>query len=114
MGYLLVAFGLYLAFKSGTSGERGIASWYGPGYHGRLTANGERFDKWAMTAAHKKLPFGTMVRVRDLKTRKTVTVRINDRGPFVAGRIIDLSEGAAERLGVKTQGLAKVELEVLS
>lgn len=112
MGYLFAALAIYLAFGR-SSGERGIASWYGPGYHGRLTANGETFDKHAMTAAHKKLSFGTRVRVRDLETGKTVTVRINDRGPFVAGRIIDLSEGAAEVLGIKHKGLAKVELEVL-
>ncbi len=90
--------------------ERGIASWYGKDYHGRTTASGEPYDMWAMTAAHKKLPFGTMVEVKDLDTGKKVVVRINDRGPFVWGRIIDLSKGAAIALGSHEKGLANVEI----
>jgi rare lipoprotein A len=94
--------------------EHGIASWYGPKYHGRQTASGETFDQMAMTAAHKKLKFNTKVRVVDKDTGNSVTVRINDRGPFVAGRIIDLSKGAASKLGILEKGLANVKLEVLA
>jgi len=90
--------------------ERGIASWYGDSYHGRTTASGETFDMGKMTAAHKKLPFGTRVKVKDLDTGRSVVVRINDRGPFVWGRIIDLSKEAASRLGILDKGLANVEL----
>ena len=90
--------------------ESGIASWYGKDYHGRTTASGEPYDMWAMTAAHKKLPFGTKVRVKDVDTGKTVVVRINDRGPFIWGRIIDLSKGAAIALGSHEKGLANVEI----
>lgn len=90
--------------------EDGIASWYGGSFHGRTTANGEKFDMHAMTAAHKTLKFGTMVRVVDKDTGKSVVVRINDRGPYVAGRVIDLSMAAAEALGTKSKGTARVEL----
>lgn len=83
-----------------------IASWYGPGFHGRKTASGERFNQHAMTAASRTLPFGTKVKVRNLKNGKTCTVTINDRGPFVKGRGIDLSHEAARRLGI--DGIAKV------
>jgi len=79
---------------------RGLSSWYGPGLHGRPTASGERFDMNALTAAHRTLPFGSRVKVRDLSTGKEVEVRINDRGPHTRGRIIDLSRKAAEALGV--------------
>ena len=94
--------------------ERGVASWYGPGFHGRTTANGETYDMNEMTAAHKSLPFDTRVRVVDLDTGKSVIVRINDRGPFVAGRIIDLSYAAAQALGMEKRGTARVELQILS
>lgn len=90
----------------------GHASWYGPGFHGRKTANGERFDRHEMTAAHKTLPFGTIVRVTDEKTGKSVLVRINDRGPYIGGRLLDLSEGAATRLGIKGRGTGTVRMEV--
>lgn len=83
-----------------------IASWYGPGFHGRKTASGERFNQNALTAASRTLPFGTRVKVRNLKNGKTCTVKINDRGPFVKGRGIDLSHEAARRLGI--DGIAKV------
>jgi len=93
--------------------EKGIASWYGPQYDGRQTASGEIFDQDAMTAAHRTLPFGTVVRVDDLDNGQSVKVRINDRGPFIHGRIIDLSRGAARRLGMVQAGLAHVRVEVL-
>jgi rare lipoprotein A len=92
--------------------ETGLASWYGDPFHGRLTASGEVFDKLALTAAHKTLPFGTLVVVRNLETGQTVTVRINDRGPFVAGRIIDLSQAAGERIGLASRGVARVSLHI--
>ena len=90
--------------------QRGRASWYGPGFHGRLTASGERYDQYALTAAHKTLPFGTLVRVRSLVNGREVDVRITDRGPFVAGRIIDVSQAAAEALGMRGQGVKDVLL----
>ncbi len=88
----------------------GQASWYGPGFHGRTTANGERFDMNAMTAAHRTLPFGTMVRVENLETGRSVTVRINDRGPFIEGRIIDVSRAAAAELDMIASGVARVRI----
>lgn len=91
----------------------GQASWYGPGFHGRTTASGERFDMNAMTAAHRTLPFGTMVEVSNLETNRSVTVRINDRGPFVDGRIIDVSRAAAAELDMITSGVARVRLRLL-
>ena len=93
--------------------ENGSASYYADKFHGRTTANGEKYDKNKMTAAHKKLPFGSVVRVVNLNTNKSVTVRINDRGPFVKGRIIDLSRVAAEKLGLIQAGVLKVRVEVL-
>jgi len=92
-------------------GEEGIASWYGHPYHGRRAASGEIYNMYAMTAAHRTLPFGTEVRVHDLENGRDVTVRINDRGPFVEGRIIDLSYAAAQAMGMP--GLAQVRLEIL-
>ena len=91
----------------------GIASWYGPGFHGNLTSNGETYDMHTMTAAHKSLPFNTIVKVVDLDTRKSITVRINDRGPFIRGRIIDLSLAAAQELGSDQKGIARVGLIVV-
>lgn len=93
--------------------QQGIASWYGGRWIGRLTANGERYRAGDMTAAHKKLPFNTKVRVTDLKTGKQVIVRINNRGPFIKGRIIDLSVVAAKKLGTYDRGIAKVKIEAL-
>lgn len=93
--------------------EVGIASWYGPGFHGKLTANGEVYDMYEISAAHKTLPFGTVVRVVDLETGRSVVVRINDRGPFVEGRIIDLSKGAAQKLGTIERGITEVGLRIL-
>ena len=95
-------------------GEEGLASWYGEPYHGRATASGPRYDMWAMTAAHRTLPFGTRVRVHNLDNGREAEVTINDRGPFVAGRILDLSRAAAEVLGAIGPGVIPVRLEVRS
>jgi rare lipoprotein A len=88
--------------------ERGMASWYGEQFQGRRTASGERFDMNAFTAAHKTLPFGTRVRVRHASTGKEVVVRINDRGPFTKGRVIDLSRAAAVSIGLIQTGVGPV------
>jgi rare lipoprotein A len=95
------------------SDQQGLASWYGPGLHGRRTASGERFDRYELTAAHRTLPFGTRVCVRSGVTGKTVVVRINDRGPFSGGRVIDLSQAAAQELGMTGLGIKPVELWLL-
>jgi len=92
--------------------EVGIASWYGKPYHGRLTASGERYNMYRVSAAHKSLPFGTRVRVTRLDTGRSITVRINDRGPFVEGRIIDLSYGAAKKLRMVEEGVVRVRIKV--
>lgn len=97
-----------------TSTLAGVASWYGPGFHGRLTANGERYDMNGMTAAHKTLKFGTKVRVTNKNNGKSVVVRINDRGPYADKRIIDLSKGAANAIGMIASGTASVSVEVLA
>jgi rare lipoprotein A len=89
---------------------RGLASFYGEGFDGKPTANGELFNARALTAAHKTLPFGTCVRVEVERTGRSVNVRINDRGPYVQGRIIDLSEGAAKLLGIQDAGVVGVRL----
>ena len=91
----------------------GVASYYGRRFHGRLTANGERFNMNAMTAAHKTLPFGTKVRVTNSSNGRSVVVRINDRGPFIRGRTIDLSRGAATRIGMIARGHARVKMEII-
>ncbi|RMH65902.1 MAG: septal ring lytic transglycosylase RlpA family protein [Cyanobacteria bacterium J003] len=91
----------------------GIASWYGPGFHGARTANGERFDQNALTAAHRTLPFGKRVRVTNLQNGRSVVVRINDRGPFTGGREIDLSRGAAAAIGLIGAGVGYVRIDVL-
>lgn len=123
----LVAFVLaaVIAWSCGSSGpkplssvdkgwnQKGIASWYGPKFHGRRTANGEVYDMYGMTAAHKQLPFDTMVEVKNLDNGRKIQVRINDRGPFVRGRIIDLSFTAAERIGMVGPGTANVRIRVL-
>ena len=91
----------------------GSASWYGGQFHGRKTANGERFNMHELTAAHRSLPFGTKVRVTNQKNGKSVVVRINDRGPYAGGRVIDLSRGAAQALSMVGAGVAPVKLQVL-
>ena len=93
--------------------QRGKASWYGRKFHGRKTSNGETYNMYAMTAAHKTLPFNTYVRVRNLKNSRKIEVRINDRGPFARGRIIDLSYAAAKKLGIVGPGTATVEIVAL-
>jgi rare lipoprotein A len=94
---------------------RGVASWYGGVFNGRKTASGEVYNMYAMTACHPSLPFGSIVRVVNLRNRKTVVVRITDRGDLVEeGRVIDLSYGAAKKLGMTLSGLARVELQVLT
>ena len=94
--------------------QRGEASWYGPGLRGKKTASGERFDQAELTAAHRTFPLGSKAKVTNLKNGKTVEVEITDRGPFVEGRIIDLSKAAAEKLGLVGSGTAPVEIELLS
>lgn len=95
------------------SAQTGQASWYGPGFYGNRTASGEVFRPGTMTAAHRTLPFGTMVRVTNLWNGRSAVVRINDRGPFHGGRVIDLAHGAAHQLGVTASGVASVKLEIL-
>ncbi|HEY9845740.1 MAG TPA: septal ring lytic transglycosylase RlpA family protein, partial [Candidatus Caenarcaniphilales bacterium] len=92
---------------------KGLASWYGPGFHGNRTASGERYNQYALTAAHRSLPFGTRVQVTNLHNNRSVVVRINDRGPYSHGRVIDLSRKAAQLLGVVTSGVAPVRVDVL-
>ena len=91
----------------------GEASWYGPGFYGNHTANGEIYRPGTMTAAHRNLPFGTKVRVTNLRNGRSAVIRINDRGPFVDHRVIDLGHGAASELGLISSGIAQVKLEVL-
>ena len=99
----------------GWSGRQGgLASWYGPGFYGRRTASGAVYTGTALTAAHPSLPFGTLVRVTNLANGRTVVVVIDDRGPFVRGRVIDLSMAAARRLGMIQNGVVQVRLEVVS
>jgi rare lipoprotein A len=93
--------------------ETGKTSWYGPRFHGRKTANGETFNKNAMTAAHKFLPFGTEIEVTDITTKRSVRVRINDRGPFKPGRILDLSQAAASSLGIVERGVVNIQIRVI-
>lgn len=92
--------------------QHGVASWYGPGFHGRKTASGDRFDQGRLTAAHRKLPLGTRATVVNLANGKSVRVEINDRGPYVRGRILDLSKAAAARLGMKKDGVTDIRLVV--
>ena len=92
----------------------GTASWYGEDFNGRLTANGEVYDMYNFTAAHKTLPLGTVVKVTDLENGKTVEVRINDRGPYVKGRIIDLSRTAGRAIGMRESGTARVKLDIVN
>nr|WP_278336344.1 septal ring lytic transglycosylase RlpA family protein [Desulfonispora thiosulfatigenes] len=93
--------------------ETGTASWYGGSHHGGCTSSGERFNQYEYTAAHKTLPFGTVVKVTSLNTGKCVNVRINDRGPFSRNRVIDLSMASAEAIGLKSAGLGPVKLEII-
>lgn len=94
--------------KTKKSAQSGKASWYGPGFHGKRTASGEKFNSNAMTAAHRTLPFGTRVRVVNKKNGRSVVVRINDRGPYAHGRIIDLSRASAQAIGISGVGLVEM------
>ncbi len=118
----LLAFSLLSACSSLPRGElsldlgikdRGVASWYGKDFHGKLAANGEVFDMTAYTAAHRKLPLGSLVRVMNLTNGKSVQVRINDRGPYIQGRILDLSHAAAVELDMVEVGTSVVQIEVI-
>ncbi len=93
--------------------QTGLASWYGPGFFDRRTASGERFDPTEMAAAHRTLPFGTRIRVTNLDNGRRVVLRVNDRGPFQKGRVIDVTPMAAKRLGFKHLGVARVRIDVL-
>ena len=99
-------------FPSGNI-QKGLASWYGSDFHGKPTSNREIYNMHAMTAAHKTLPFGTYVKVKNLNNGRSIVVRINDRGPFIKGRIIDLSYAAAKKLGMSDSGIAPVKIQVL-
>ncbi len=114
---LILTFGLcaatFAANSVGVYKSNAVASYYADKFHGRKTSNGETFDMYAFTAAHKSLPFNTMVKVTNLDNGKSVVVRINDRGPFVAGREIDVSKAAAVQLGMLESGTARVSLEIL-
>jgi len=111
-----VVFGKRYYTKSSSKGhvERGLASWYGKKFHGRKTSNGERYNMYAMTAAHKTLPLPTYVRVTNLTNGRSTVVRVNDRGPFHGKRIIDLSYSAARKLGMAAQGIAMVEIRAIN
>jgi rare lipoprotein A len=93
--------------------QEGLVSWYGAAFHDRPTASGELFDSGAMTMAHPSLPFGTMVKVTNLRNGRSVVVRVNDRGPFVGRRIADLSQAAASEIGMMRRGIARVRIVVL-
>lgn len=93
--------------------QRGVASWYGDDFHGRTTASGERYDMHALTAAHRTLPLGTVVRIVNVVNGNHVTIRVNDRGPYVHGRILDLSYAAAKTLGMVQDGVSAIQLEVV-
>jgi rare lipoprotein A len=101
----------YIPQATGRGLQAGMASWYGPGFHGRKTASGERFNTNDLTAAHRFLPFGTRVRVVNAATGRSVVVRINDRGPFHGGRVIDLSRASANAIGMG--GIARVQISAL-
>jgi rare lipoprotein A len=111
-----IVFIVLMSFATGSrvfAAQEGFASWYGGKFQGRLTSSGEVFDTNLMTAAHKSLPFGTIVKVTDQENGKSTVVKINDRGPFVEGRIIDLSRAAAEELDMVGRGIARVSLEIV-
>ena len=102
-----------LSFNKSKKVFKGISSYYGPKFHGKLTANGEIFDMYGVTAAHKELPFNTTVRVTNENNDKSILIRINDRGPYVGNRILDCSFGAAKKLGFVGEGTAPVKIEVI-
>lgn len=101
-----------ISCKAGPVVGAGVASWYGPGFHGRKTANGERFDMNKLTAAHRKLPLGSRIRVKNVENGETLVVRVNDRGPYAGNRVLDLSHRAAQQLGFEEEGLTKVVMNI--
>lgn len=105
-GMTVLAFAAVLSTEA--FAQCGKASWYGPGFHGRKTANGERFNQGSLTAAHRSLPFGTKLKVTNKRNGKSVVVRINDRGPFIRGKFLDLSKGAASKIGMIRTGSGSV------
>lgn len=116
--FILALFVLWLSYQLAVTvndryGRIGYASYYGADFHGRKTASGEAYNMYKLTAAHRSLPLGSRVRVINLENGRRVEVRINDRGPYVRGRIIDLSRQAAKKLGMLKKGIARVRLEVL-
>ncbi len=108
-----LCFGCAAHRRSWPEEETGLASWYGPGFHGKTAADGSRYNQRKLTAAHRVLPFGTLVRVTNLENGRSVKVKITDRGPFVEGRIIDLSKKAAKKLKMVDRGVVRVKLEVV-
>ena len=102
------------AFSDEVYPQYGYASWYGKSLHGKKTASGERFDQHSFTGAHRSLPFGTLVRVKNLKNGKEVVITVNDRGPFIRGRIIDISRAAASSIGILRLGVTRVRVEIIS
>jgi rare lipoprotein A len=113
MSYTVLGQSYKPMLSGGGYSEEGLASWYGTDFHGKPTASGEIYDMHGLTAAHRVLPFGSMVRVTSLENGKSVVVRINDRGPFVGNRVIDLSRSAAERLGMLEKGTMPVRVETV-
>ncbi len=109
--YSFILLSLIISSCGSVVKQTGQASWYGNEYDGRKTASGEVFHQNRLTAAHKTLPFGTRLKVKNLTNGKTVKVRVNDRGPFVKGRILDLSKGAAKKINMINQGVAEVEIK---
>ena len=110
----LAILSLVLPFGAAQSRTQvGVVSWYGGAFHGRTTASGERFNSRTMTMAHRTLPFGTKVRVTNLRNGRSVVVRVNDRGPFVGKRIADLSQAAAADIGIMRRGVARARIEVV-
>ena len=99
--------------KVSTNVKTGKASWYGPGFHGKLTANGERYDMNGISAAHKTLKFGTKVKITNVANGKSIVVKINDRGPYIAGRQFDLSKGAFKKIASINTGVIKIKYEIL-
>lgn len=111
MRLLIIGLCLFLALPA--EAETVTASWYGRQHHGRMMANGERFDMNALTVAHRRLPFGTRVRITNLQTQESVVAVVTDRGPFTPGRQLDMSRGVAARLGLLERGVARVRMEVV-
>jgi len=111
--YLILSLLLLLVAPSLHANETGIGCWYGKVFHGRKTASGERYDMYGYTAAHRTLPFNTIVKVTNLQNKRSVKVRITDRGPYTRNRIIDLSYAAAKKLGFIKKGIAKLEVQVV-